>query len=469
MPTLQRAPSCFGPSNLYLDGEWRLDHPQPALPYRLRKEELSKWLNKENASYPGACHEHPHTPPPQQYQWQPRACSLRLRDRSAACMALRGMHVLFVGDSIAEQQFNSYSHLLGADFSRNSTRFQTRWIRRSGNRSRWGRDEGRMEALACDGHVRIGFVRSDLLAWYASRSDLRDMAGFRLFPVSYDFRRAAVAADVVVVGGGQHFVGPNPPFVGPVKSIWNVGPMGAPGLLWNTFFEQGLNDTLSHLLAARAAKGRPSSSVVLLSTTSPVPNCWVHTEPGDYSNSLLAKPYFYWGRQHRALGPYRAIGRDVASRLGASFLDIYHLAELRPDAAKARYNPLQPNGVDNSTRDCVHMCLPGPPDEWSYLLINLIVERVSPLTLPRSGAPENTRGDFSNAHERKNSFDENSEYAETALGTHWWFPFENANNTRIARQYKECERCGLTKYRCPRRKVEERMAAGKCRSKGKHG
>ena len=153
MPTLQRAPSCFGPSNLYLDGEWRLDHPQPALPYRLRKEELSKWLNKENASYPGACHEHPHTPPPQQYQWQPRACSLRLRDRSAACMALRGMHVLFVGDSIAEQQFNSYSHLLGADFSRNSTRFQTRWIRRSGNRSRWGRDEGRMEALACDGHV----------------------------------------------------------------------------------------------------------------------------------------------------------------------------------------------------------------------------------------------------------------------------------------------------------------------------
>ena len=196
------------------------------------------------------------------------------------------------------------------------------------------------------------------------------------------------------------------------------------------------------------------------------------TEPGNYSTSLLAKPYFFWGRQHKALGNYRAIGRSVALRLGASFLDIHHLAALRPDAAKARYNQLRPKeaiGVDNRSRDCVHTCLPGPPDAWSYLLLNLIFERVSPLTLPQSGAQENATGDFTDASEGENLFAENSEYHEKALGTHWWFPYVNANNTRVARRHEDCLRCGLSSLRCPRRKLEERMAAGKCRSKGNHG
>jgi hypothetical protein len=238
-------------------------------------------------------------------------------------------------------------------------------------------------------------------------------------PAVYDFRASAAEADVVVIGGGHHFTNALKPFSGRVRSIYDAKKLGGrDGLDWVTVFGAVLNHTITRLLAVRRAEGRPDASTVLLSTTRPVPRCYLYDQPlrqpvdgngdgaqqqgvsvgggtpqqqgvSDHHRRRKVKEAFY-APQYRDFGRYRAVARAMATALGVSFLDIHPSAALRPDAARARYigrrwkHKLRwlDNGstvgelANQMPMDCVHVCLPGPPDSWSYQIFNLILERV---------------------------------------------------------------------------------------------
>jgi hypothetical protein len=485
-------PGCFGNDERYLDGEWRAS--EASMPYRLQTGELFAW-QRDNDTYAGICHESRATnaAPPELLSWHPRSCTYSVRSRDAACAALRGASLLFIGDSIMEQQFISASHVLGADFSSSSTRWiEKRWIKR--NESRLAQDEGRMEARACGGDVRVGYVRSDLLFWSASRRDIVASTQFRRNPAVYDFRASAAEADVVVLGGGQHFTNALKPFSGRVRSIWDAREkLGRDGLDWTTVFRAVLNHTITRLLAVRRAAGRHDASTILLSTTRPVPRCYLYDRPlrhpvdgngdefmlrlgaqqqevggggggpqqqgGSHGHGGRKVKETFFAPQYRDFGRYRAVARSMATALSISFLDIHPSAALRPDAARARYIGRRwtynlhrlANGSTVRERggqrpmDCVHMCLPGPPDSWSYLIFNLILERVpSPLTSPatgRSASPSPTAaatGHFVQRELRRGEFlprlPSSLLYDVPSDSSEWWWPYKHAPVARAVRR-----------------------------------
>ena len=65
-----------------------------------------------------------------------------------------------------------------------------------------------------------------------------------------------------------------------------------------------------------------------------------------------------------------------------TFLDVYDVSATRPDdTIGAHFVPPKLEQDDPKQHDCVHWCLPGPPDTFSRLLFNLL-----PLVLPTADA-----------------------------------------------------------------------------------
>ena len=88
----------------------------------------------------------------------------------------------------------------------------------------------------------------------------------------------------------------------------------------------------------------------------------------------------YFAVQWKGFGTYRNVSRAIARKAGVAYLDFFPLSALRPDAAVAKHAPFPK--LPNSSKvlfgimDCLHMCLPGPPDDWSHLLFGIILERI---------------------------------------------------------------------------------------------
>jgi len=107
--------------------------------------------------------------------------------------------------------------------------------------------------------------------------------------------------------------------------------------------------------------GRPvrSRRIVFRSTHAPIPKCHPHRKISSVSLQHLVStgpPEYHWDR----LAGLNAIAECLSNRYGVSFVDVYYLSSFRPDAAV-------------KMGDCVHSCLPGPVDEWSRLILSLLV------------------------------------------------------------------------------------------------
>jgi hypothetical protein len=410
----------------HTDGEWRAAESQ-ARPYRMRASDMQ-----------GAAHEHIWGECADQalYEWVPRRCVLHSRAAAVAkvCSKLAGRTVLFVGDSVTEQVFFSFVMLTSANFSRQST-IWTETRARSGRKFGTTRSKDRVEVRACDGALRVQSIRNDLLIWSVTKADADDLFELKAYPLLNDFRQAVRSADVVVLGGGHHFQNYEPPFFSAIRmggGAARAPKMGAPGLRWETFFAGNMERTVSSIIRARreAGLGTGREALLILSPTRPVPSCWQHEVPIDVAARRAGKPLGsllrqagvtdekpncaakscrnpgrhdpqYFAGQWRGFGAYRNISRAIARKAGAAYLDFFPLSALRPDAAVAKHAPLPKlrDAVLHGMMDCLHMCLPGPPDEWSHLLSGLILERIElpwpahslSLAASKKSAPENAQ------------------------------------------------------------------------------
>ena len=352
----------------HTDGEWRAAESQTR-PYRMRAADMQ-----------GVGHEHVWgecAGDQPLYEWVPRRCVLQSRKAAVAnvCSKLAGRTVLFVGDSVGEQIFFSFVHLLGANFSRHSTIWTEA---RSGSRKIGTvRSKDRVEVRACDGALRVQSIRNDLLIWSATKDDGDDVSELKAHPLLTDFRNAVRNADLVVLGGGHHFQNFEPPFFSFMRSAHGAGKLGAAGLRWETFFAGNLEHTVSSIINARreAGLGTGREAVLILSPTRPVPSCWEHELPIDVAARRAGKPLgtflrqalvtdekttcvssrtrgcgnpghgdpMYFAVQWKGFGTYRNVSRAIARKAGVAYLDFFPLSALRPDAAVAKHVPFPKN------------------------------------------------------------------------------------------------------------------------------
>ena len=209
-------PWCFdGGSDprAYSDGTWTPWHGASSPPYALRPDlmhilglpaKANAWgtCAQKNRSHPAGLQTRGTTAAvPLDLAWRPRRCRLHQLRHPQVCDMLvhRGggdgnLSMLLVGDSVTSQVFLSLVHLLHGHVGVNA------------DSSRTGALTDVM-ATACDGKVRINFVRSDLLLWTPTAFEHNRVMQCERGYVGKSFiRRASHHSDFVFLHVGHHHV-----------------------------------------------------------------------------------------------------------------------------------------------------------------------------------------------------------------------------------------------------------------------
>lgn len=353
-------PNCFAVpnSNSHLAGRWVRHAADRPVPYDV---EHKFWNSIQVAAKIGSNHHYGNCARRTQFDWVPDACSLHRFESLGFCELCRQRgwkQILFVGDSTVAQVFISLIFQLegpGAVERGNATTTIEH------NRS----NIGDTVASVCNDNVRMNFVRNDLLTWANSGNEVnlvRACSGFTL--LGHFVHRAVVDADLLVMGTGLDV-----PLALPEKMLWAHA--GDPHVdarsMGSDFFIRNLNHTLARALAARRRLGRLSESVVLLGPPFPVPGCARFSEPQQLAESLVANAsWSRWSSQWQQVRTFSQLTGWIAMHWGVGFLDIGPLSLQRPDATMAHGAKIGTTAVE----DCVHYCMPGPPDTWVQLLYN---------------------------------------------------------------------------------------------------
>ncbi|GJP66901.1 hypothetical protein CLOP_g23779 [Closterium sp. NIES-67] len=117
-------------------------------------------------------------------------------------------------------------------------------------------------------------------------------------------------------------------------------------------FRAELNETLNK---ARAAV--PDLLIIYRSSPPGHKDCDILTDPLADRQNPGDLPY-HWGDFARQ----NEIARELVRGVGGVFLDVDYMTALRPD------------GHSSPPADCLHYCLPGPPDEWTRLLYHMLLD-----------------------------------------------------------------------------------------------
>ena len=341
--------------------------------------------------------------PALKYVWEPGTCRLHDFPRAPLdfCLALNDRPLLLVGDSIMKQLYWSLGYLLSAAPGKYADSAQTDYCQRlvnahrlqrlhdvcAGSRPRsllphiqfdascqQGRWSGGLPA-SLQSRASIAYVRNDYLTDATESGTLGDgpwrhllqprtillaNAGVHVLPAD-EYREELTEALSWVQS--QH---PN------VTVIWRTT---APGHaycherlhampLTNHQYEL-LNGADSFLLIGENAQYHWSDVVGL--------NAVAASVISELHSAALATPRNLTAMsEDELLRCLRDGGGDglmspgsecVLHDGGVEVLDIYPLDRLRPDSHRAQ--------------DCLHQCLPGPLDEWTKILFNLLVNQAS--------------------------------------------------------------------------------------------
>ena len=323
--------------------------------------------------------------PALKYVWTPSQCVLKVFPRWSPvdfCLALSSRPILFVGDSISYQQYQSLTFLLG-DSSRNDqlqggnsdicnrlmdahytltlhrlcTQSVGSWpygdTPRQCVNGRWSGE--RLPQQLNSSHVRIRFVRNDHLS--DVQSTIWNKLGTRT-DVENPWRALVTPTTLLVVNSGVHVIEP-------------------------AVFREQLTEMLQWL--------RSTHPCVTIFWRSSVPG---HADCNSvwHQLPLTRSQYAHFDRQdqllHRGNSQYmwekvrklNEVAREVihsppwsdaptcpssaSYRIGGVYeLDVDSFDKLRPDAHRPS--------------DCLHQCLPGPVDTWTRLLYNVLIGNAS--------------------------------------------------------------------------------------------
>ena len=260
---------------------------------------------------------------------------------SRFCKRHNGSRILLVGDSVMSQWFVGLAASLG------QPTFTASGLACNSNAAGTALDyDVGQSATACGGHVHLQYVRNGVLDVNASAEAVARAS------------RGACVAEPASTNQPWLFRAARSDFVVLNRGVWVEE--------FDDRFVAQVNRTLRAMRIARGRKENAVPHVVWRGTPASIPRCWQLPDPlsAPISFNFSANPalaaergvaLFKWHR----FAPQNALARGLVEAEGHTYLDTYQQTALRP------------GGHHRSRHDCVHWCLPGPPDEWTRLLLLL--------------------------------------------------------------------------------------------------
>lgn len=256
------------------------------------------------------------------------------------CDALASRSILFVGDSVTMQHVWSLIHLAGTESEQRAA------VR--GSEADFRR---RSDVSLCGGRARINYIRNDLLA--SKEWDPKCRYSTATGTICRDFTKRVQGYNTLVLNTGLHTL-----------------------VADSSSARAGRVANASHLFAQwlGAATRRRHIDVIWRTAVAGHEGC-------RRVNSPLDAPYtppdtglsgrYHWPEVGRNDAIWQAALREALAPRPLRILDAAALSNRRADLHLGRKRKFGSNKV---VEDCLHYCLPGPPDDWSLVLKRMLLQ-----------------------------------------------------------------------------------------------
>eukprot|EP01079_Euglenida_sp_SAG-EU17-18_P001413 gene1413-431_t len=276
------------------------------------------------------------------WDWSPSSCHLPLFEPSLFCKALGGRSITFVGDSLTFQQFVSLVYLLGAEGAGvgEDVQFHTPYKVKVCKSLEAG-FAATTQFLPQGYPADVTFIRNDRLL----------LARHKPWNHFVQFHKALrQRRNIVVLNTGAHYVS-------------------------DSELRRNLAPVLSTIKKVQAQHAQlPKSGATAFVWRNPVPghdNCRSAQQPFVHTPSKWGsrKPFnkYSWDK-------FLHQGRIVQQAIRDSGVQIWNLDVFTPTSLRGDWHPSSADSrIHPPVLDCLHYCLPGPPDEYNRLLYPILL------------------------------------------------------------------------------------------------
>ncbi|TVU37090.1 hypothetical protein EJB05_10381, partial [Eragrostis curvula] len=321
----------------------------------------------------------------QRWRWQPAGCDLPRFDAHLLLERLRNKRLMFVGDSLNRNQWESMVCLVQSVVPRGKKTLEKFVNNGSLNVFTAHEYNATVEfywapflVQSNSDNPQVHSIVDRVIAWRAIAKHAKNWKDVDYLIFNSYIWWLNTFEMKVVKGGGRHHQDPSVQPGGWSKYALVDRPIAYREVLktWAKWVDRHID---------------PNKTTVFFMGMSPnhvVP--WVWGNPGGIKCAMETQPILNWtagkpldiGTDWRLHGAARGVMGRYLSRVPVEFVDITALSEFRKDAHTSVHTLRQgklltpEQQADPKTyADCIHWCLPGLPDTWNHFIYAHIVSR----------------------------------------------------------------------------------------------